>query len=320
MLARPVPAGAAGLVFISPLPFGVDVYLKMVREGTLAAGKALGWKTQLFESADPETRSENVRAAIAGGASIIVVTGFEFADIVPDAAAENPNIAFLLIDECPQETAPNMFCVLFREQEANFLAGAEAGLTSKSGRIGTVAASDIPFEHRYGDAFAAGARFVRPDIQVSPTLYVGGDTPFSDPVRAESQAAALLSNGVDRLFAAASAGNGGIFKEVSGTPGALTFGTDTDQCDAAPGRVLDSAVKHVDRVTKAAIEAVARKTQPAKTSYGLKEGGVGLVGLESASGACLVSGMAEIKAKVAALRDGIVAGRIVVQDPMQSPH
>ncbi len=319
VLAQAVPACAAGLVFVSPLPFGVDVYLKMVREGALAAGKTLGLKTQLFESADPETRSENVRAAIAGGASIIVITGFEFADIVPDAAVENPGIAFLLIDECPQETAPNLFCVLFREQEANFLAGAEAGLTSKTGKIGTVAATDIPFEHRYGDAFAAGARFARPDIVVSPTFYVGGDTPFSDPVRAQSQAASLLSSGVDRLFAASSAGNGGIFKEVSGTQGALTFGTDTDQCSAAPGRVLDSAVKHVDSVTEAAIEAVAHKTQPAKASYGLKENGVGLIGLESASSACLVAGMPDIKAKIAALRDGIIAGRIAVADPMQSP-
>jgi basic membrane protein A len=316
LIAQPVQA--AGLVFISPLRLGVDSYLKLVRDGALAAGAALSMPTQVFESTDPETRSENLRAAIRGGASIVVVTGFEFADIVPDAAADNPNVQFLLVDECPTETAPNLFCVLFREQEASFLAGAEAALTSKAGRVGTVAASDIPFEHRYGDAFAAGARQSKPGIDIASTLYVGGDTPFSDPLRAQSQAAAMLSGGVDRVFAASSAGNGGVFAAVAATPGALAIGVDTNQCGAAAGRVLDSAVKHVDHVTTMAIEAIAHHTQPPAASYGIKEGGVGLTSQEAgaAGSLCLVVGMKEVAGKLAALRDDIVAGRITVADPM----
>ncbi len=321
----PFPTGAATpgkLVFVSPLPFGVDVYLKIVRQGSEAAGTSLALPTKIFESPDPETRSENMRAALHEGASIIVVTGFEFADIVPDMAAENPGVKFLMVDECPSAPMPNVFCVLFKEYEANFLAGVEAGLSSKTGRIGTVAASDIPYMHRYSDAFAAGARLARPEITVVPTLWVGGDNAFSDPLRAQGQAAAMLSQGVDRLLAATSAGNGGIFKEVGNSAGILAFGVDIDQCGEAPGHVLDSAVKHVDRITARAIEGIANGTQPNAVSYGLKEGAVGLTGLENgmAPSHCLVSAQPEIVAKVAEIRDAIIAGRITVADPMVETH
>ena len=314
----PVPAAAARLVFVSPLPFGVDAYLKMVRSGSEAAGRALAMPTQVFESSDPETRSENIRAAVRAGASIVVITGFEFADIVPDAAEDNPQIKFLMVDECPEHPAANIYCVLFREHEANFLAGYEAALSSSSQKIGTVASSDIPYMHRYSDAFAAGARLARPQIEVSPTLWVGGDSPFSDPLRAQSQAATMLSQGVDRILAATSAGNGGVFRQVAGTPGALAFGVDINQCGEAPGHILDSAVKHVDRATEQVVEAIAHGTAANRISLGLKDGAVGLTALEpgAAASGCMIAAHPDIVAKVASVRDAIIAGRVVVADPM----
>ncbi len=51
----------------------------MVRAGAEQAGRALRMSTRVFESTDPETRAEDIRAAIRGGAKIVVVTGLEFA-------------------------------------------------------------------------------------------------------------------------------------------------------------------------------------------------------------------------------------------------
>lgn len=321
----PLPACAATppkLFYVSPLPFGVDVYLKMVRTGVERAGRNLAMPTRIYESTDPETRSENVRAAVREGATMIVVTGFEFADIVPDVADDNPQIKFLMVDECPTESIPNVYCVLFKEYEANFLAGYEAALSSPGGRVGALASSDIPYMHRYSDAFAAGARLARPSIVVARTLWVGGDSPFSDPVRAQSQAATMLSQNVDRLLAATSAGNGGVFKEVAATPGALALGVDINQCPEASGHVLDSAVKHVDLATTQMIEAIAHGTAPNRAALGLKEGAVGLTSLEpgASSSGCVVAGQPDIVARVAAIRDEIVAGRLVVADPMLAAH
>ncbi len=210
---------AEQVILISPLPFGVDAYLIMTRQGTLSGARAVGAKVRIFESSDPETRSENIRAAINYGATIIVAPGPEFIDIVSDFAEDFPDIRFLMVEDCPAKLAPNVFCVQLRTYEAGFLAGVEAGLTTRSGKVGTIAPVDYPESHRFTDTFADGARYARPGVSVHPTLWIGGDNPWSDPLRAQSQAAVMLSDGVDRIFATVSAGNGGVYKVVANSPG-----------------------------------------------------------------------------------------------------
>jgi basic membrane protein A len=322
-LTMSAQAGAAApkaqdkIIFISPLPFGVDVYLAMCRRGALMAGKALGVPTKIFESSDPETRSENLRAALNEGATIILVTGLEFLDIIPDVADDYPDVKFLMLDQCSSRPGPNIYCLLYKDYEANFLAGVEAGLTSRTGRIGTVGAADFPYEHRYSDSFAAGARYARPDIQVAPTLWIGGDNPWSDPLRAQSQASSLAADGVDRIMAAAAAGNGGIFKVASSTAGVMAFGHDINQCPESPGHILDNAVKHVDLAIDKVVEGMARGTQPLNVNYGLKEGAVNLTGLEPGLEAsqCMIAQYPEVLKQVAEVRDRIASGELVVRDP-----
>ncbi len=91
LLAAPALA-TEKVILVSPLPFGVDVYLKMTRLGTLAGARQAGADVKIFESSDPETRNENIRAALNYGATIVVAPGPEFIDIVPDFAEDNPNV------------------------------------------------------------------------------------------------------------------------------------------------------------------------------------------------------------------------------------
>ena len=269
------------VILISPLPFGVDVYLNMTRRGTLEGGRAIGARVRVFESSDPETRSENIRAAINQGATLIVAPGPEFLDMVPDFAEDFPAIQFLMVEDCPAKRRPNVYCVQLRTYEAGFLAGVEAGLTTRTGKVGTLAPVDYPEAHRFSDTFGDGARYARATVQVHPTLWIGGDNPWSDPLRAQAQAAAMVGDGVDRILATVAAGNGGVYKVVTNTPGALATGLDVNECPDAPGHLLDSAVRHVDLVIARAIAGIAAHTQPVTVSYGLKEGAVNLTALEN---------------------------------------
>lgn len=316
------PAARQNVVLVSPLPFGVDVYLNMTRQGTLDGARQIGAAARVFESSDPETRSENIRAALLYGATIIVAPGPEFVDIVPDFADDNPHVRFLMVEDCPAKLARNVFCIQLRTYEAGFLAGFEAGLTTKSGRVGTIAPVDYPEAHRFTDTFADGARAARPDVVVHQTLWIGGDNPWSDPLRAQSQAAVMVSDGVDRIFATVAAGNGGIYKVVSTSPGALATGLDVNECPDAPGHILDSAVRHVDRVIARAIEGIAAGAQPSTVSYGLKEGAVGITGLEPGApdSKCVAAGNADVLKRVAETRDKIIAGRLLVADPAGVIH
>ncbi len=203
-----------------------------------------------------------MRAALSGGASIIVVTGFEFADIVPDAAAENPGVKFLMVDECPAMPMPNVFCVLFKEYEANFLAGVEAGLSSKTGRVGTVASSDIPYMHR-----------LQRRLRRRGSTGAGRCDDRSDPVGRWRQ----------RVFRSAAGGEpgGGDAKPGRRSHARRHLGRQWRHLQGgreqrrrpdfrrrcrpmrrSPGHVLDSAVKHVDRITARAIEGLPGASSP----------------------------------------------------------
>jgi basic membrane protein A len=310
------------VILISPLPFGVDVYLNMTRQGTVNGGRAAGAKVRVFESSDPETRSENIRAANNFGATLIVAPGPEFLDMVPDFAEDYPAIRFLMVEDCPAKLAPNVYCVQLRTYEAGFLAGVEAGLTTRTGKVGTLAPVDYPEAHRFTDTFADGARYARPSVTVHPTLWIGGDNPWSDPLRAQSQTAVMLSDGVDRVLATVAAGNGGVYKVVANTPGTLATGLDVNECPDAPGHILDSAVRHVDLVIARAIAGIIARTQPGTVSYGLKEGAVNLTALEAnaAVSQCVAAAEPEVIAAVAAVRDKIVAGQLVIADPAGIIH
>jgi basic membrane protein A len=321
LAARTVHA-AEQVVLISPLPFGVDVYLNMTRRGAADGGRAIGAKVRIFESSDPETRSENIRAAINYRATIIVAPGPEFLDMVPDFAEDFPAVQFLMVEDCPARLRSNVYCVQLRTYEAGFLAGVEAGLTTRTGKVGTLAPVDYPEAHRFTDTFADGARYVRPSVIVHSTLWIGGDNPWSDPLRAQSQTAVMLSDGVDRVLATVAAGNGGVYKVVANTPGTLATGLDVNECPDAPGHILDSAVRHVDLVIARAIAGIAARTQPGTVSYGLKDGAVNLTALEAnaASSQCVAAADPAVMARVAEVRDKIVSGQLVIADPAGIIH
>jgi basic membrane protein A len=308
-------------VYVSPNPIGVNDFLKLGKAGTEKVAAELGADTKTFESTDPTTQRQNLEAAAKGGATIVVTIGFEFNDMLPEVAEANPGVKFLSIDSCPfDKLKPNIFCSVFREWEASFLTGAEAALTTKTGKVGAIGALDIPFLHRYTDGFIQGAKHVKADIEVAPTLWVGGNNPFSDPARGQQRAASLVADNVDRVLAAGAGSNGGIFKAMEDLPGATAIGVDVNQCLQAPGAVLDNIEKKTDVAVELAIKGITAGTQQPVTALGLSEGGMALTGLGDnvKDSKCVIADYPEAIAKVKELRDQIVSGALQLEDPMMA--
>jgi basic membrane protein A len=91
-----------------------------------------------------------------------------------------------------------------------------------------------------------------------------------------------------------------------------------NQCGDAPGHVVDNVLKNVDVALEQAVKDIlAGKTGGSKV-YGLKEGGVGVTALspDVAKSGCLVAKHPDVIAKVKAVRQQIVDGRISVPDPL----
>ncbi|MFF4507141.1 BMP family ABC transporter substrate-binding protein [Streptomyces sp. NPDC001401] len=310
-------SGGSGKSFtlVTPDAVGQNEFLKLAVTGVKAAAKQHDGSQKVYESTDTASQQQNVQAAVEAKPDVIVLVGFEFADLVAQQAKAHPEQQFLMIDACTTKTFKNVSCAVFREHEGVYLAGAEAGLLSKSGKVGAVDVLDTPQFRRYSDPFAAGAKKVAAKSQAS-TRFVGGQSPFDDSARAKEQANSLLSKGYDQIMAAAAAGNYGVF-EAAKAKGAFAYGVDVNQCPSAPGTVVDNVIKRTDVAVEKGIEQVLGGKAGTTVSYGLKEGGISLTGLESgvASSKCVIADHKDVLKKVEALRDQIVGGKLKVDDP-----
>ncbi|MDX3454936.1 BMP family ABC transporter substrate-binding protein [Streptomyces sp. ME02-8801-2C] len=308
-------AGAASFTLVTPDAVGQNEFLKLAVTGVKAAAKAHNGSEKVFESTDTASQQQNVQAAIDAKPDVVVLVGFEFADLVAQQAEAHPEQQFLMIDACTTKAFANVSCGVFREHEGVFLAGAEAGLLSRSGKVGAVDVLDTPVFRRFSDPFAAGAQHVAAKTETG-TRFVGGQSPFDDSARAKEQANDLLSKGYDQLMAAAAAGNYGVF-EAAKAKGAFAYGVDVNQCPSAPGTVVDNVIKRTDIAVEKGVEQVLAGQTGTTTSYGLKEGGISLTGLEKDvdSSQCVIAKHPDVLKKVEALRDEIVSGKLTVDDP-----
>ena len=119
-------------------------------------------------------------------------------------------------------------------------------------------------------------------------------------------------------MAAAAAGNLGVFDAAK--DGAFSaFGVDVNQCPDAEGHVVDNVIKEVDVVTADSIGNILDGKGGGLVSYGLKEEGVTLTGLQDGvdSSKCLIADHPDVIDQVTSVRDKIVAGEVTVDDPAQ---
>ena len=260
-------------VYVSPNPIGVNDFLKLGKIGTERVAEALGGVAKTYESSDPTTQRQNLEAAAKAGAKVVIVIGFEFNDMLPEVASAYPNVQFLQVDSCPfDKLKPNIHCSVFREYEAAFLTGAEAALTTKTGKVGAIGALDIPFLHRYTDGFIEGAKHVKPDVKISPTLWVGGNNPFSDPARGQERGAAMVADGADRILAAGAGSNGGIFKAMQDASGRGRVRRRREPVPAGAGRCHGQCGEEDGRIRRARRQGNRRRL-PAADCRARPQGG-----------------------------------------------
>ena len=310
-------AGDDFFVYVSPDPIGVNAFLEMGKTGIEAAAKKYGADVQTYESTTAAARRENVEAALNEGASLVVVLGFEFNDIISELAPTAPEVNFLIVDQCLSELPENVHCAVFREYEASYLTGVAAGLMTKTNKIGVVGALDIPFLHRYTDAYRDGAKAVNSNVEVE-IRWVGGDNPFGDPVRAKEQALAMNASGSDIIFTATAGGDFGVF-EGAQEQNFRVLSVDVNRCVNAPGYVIDNTLKGVDAALQNSVDAIMSGAKSSVSAVGLKEGGMSVMALDKdglSSSQCLVAEEPEVVAKIREIADQIIDGSLVLPDPM----
>ena len=269
-----------------------------------------------IEPGEGSDREAGLRLLAAQGLDLVVGVGFIFTDDLRQLALEYPDVAFAGVDYALSTDSagdvipppPNLAALKFREEQGSFLVGALAAMVSKTGKVGFVGGMDIPLIHKFEAGYRAGVKHVCPRCTV--TAQYAGVTPeaFSNPGRGKELALSQYQGGVDVIFHASGSTGLGVFEAARQT-GKLAIGVDADQYAEAPGFVLTSMVKKVDEVVYETIERVKNGAfEGGVYTFGLAENGVGYVYDEN--NRALIPDAAQ--ARLVAIRDSIIAGRIAV--------
>ncbi|MDG0794044.1 BMP family protein [Cohnella ginsengisoli] len=308
------PAASNGkpkkIALITPEPIGVNAFFVLMDEGFKKAGKDFGVEVKTLESTDPASIEQNIRTAAAGDYDLIITATYQVEDALKKIAPEYPDKAFAVIDTVVD--LPNVRSIAFREYEASYLLGAAAALVSKSGTVGNVVAMDIPLLSKYTSGFEQGAKSINPNIKIL-VGYVGG---FTDPAKAKELALQQNGQGADFIAGMSAAGDLGVF-QAAGEKGFYTSGQDTDNTDGK--QVILAQLKGTDAVAYETVkDFVEGNFSYGVRDYGLKEGGVGLTYVNKDSKSPLSDAIGQENVdKLKKISDDIIAGTIVVKNPLQ---
>jgi len=233
----------------------------------------------------------------------VLAIGYAAAPAVATVARRFEGTHFAIIDAVVDQ--PNVESITFNEPQGAFLAGALAGLVSRTHHVAFIGGADVPLLQRSEAGFAAGVREVDPHARVTAAYL----TSFTDTVPAQRLASALLAGGADIIFTVAGPAGRGVFAAVAQRPHAYAIGADTDQDAAVPGKILTSVVKRVDTAAlRACIETAGGKSESGHRVLGLADDGIGLTHFAYTKAAI---GSATI-GRLGRIRDAVAAGRISV--------
>jgi basic membrane protein A len=268
--------------------------------GIKRAESELGVETRVLISNSNGDYVPNLTTLAQQQFDLIIPVGFLMADATNTVATQLPNANFAIVDFPAgdlKDKPKNVQGLLFRENEAGYLAGYLAGLWAKDNNadtVSTVGGQKIPPVDHYIAGFQAGAKKAYPQVK---TLN-GYSQDFVDQAKCKEIALDQISRGSQVVFqVAGGCGLGAL--DAAQEEGVQGIGVDADQ-GYLGDHILTSALKKVD---VAVFEAVKRAQQGnfkggTDVIATVENGGVGL-GKISAEGQKYTDQVQEIQDQIA---------------------
>jgi len=273
----------------------------LANKGLEDAKSQLGVEGRVITSKSNSDYVPNLSSLAQQKYDLIVGVGFLMADAVDTVAKKFPETNFALID-FPQAglkgKPKNVRGLLFKENEAGYLAGFLAGSYAKANKIDTISSvggQKIPPVDAYIAGYQAGAKAASPQIK---TLN-GYSQDFVDQAKCKELALDQIDRGSGIVFqVAGQCGLGAL--DAAKEKSKLGIGVDADQ-GYLGDQVLTSALKKIDIAVFETIKSVQDDAfMPGEDQiFDVKSDGVGL-GEISPQGAEFEAAVEEVKAKIAA--------------------
>jgi basic membrane protein A and related proteins len=270
--------------------------------GLMKIRDSLGLSVSHVEARTPAEQAEALRTYAAQGYALVFAHGFEFQDPAERISAEYPRTAFIVTSG--RRTRENVSPLIFRLEEASYLAGMVAGGLTRSNVLGFIGGIKLPPIDAAYQGWVNGARAVNPRVQ-SRQVYLNS---FDDVAAGREAAIALMAAGADMFHHNADAAALGLFQAVKDRSRVYVFGANADQSKLAPGHVPGSAVIDLTRAfVLVADEVRSGRFRPHVEAFGLQSGVVRYVSDSSFAGSIPTV----LKARVQAAADSIKAGTLI---------
>lgn len=238
----------------------------MAWTGMVQSAKDFNGNIKVLESVEPANYVPNFTAFADQKYDLIVGVGFLLTDAINEVAPQYPNLHFVLVDAT--STAPNVASVITRDQEGAYVAGAIAGMMTKTGKVGYIAGVSSDEMNKFQFGYQAGVKTTNPKAAVL-VAYVGS---FADPAKAKDLANAQYAQGADIIYAPAGLGETGVIAAAKANNG-YEISTDLDKSYLAPNNVIAGVIKRVDTEVYTEAKAVANGTfKGGVVSVGIAQG------------------------------------------------
>jgi basic membrane protein A len=272
--AAPAPAAekpfTVGFIYVGPKDdFG---YNQAHAQGAAAVAKMPGVKVREEENVPETVAVQKTMESMINldGATLVFPTSFGYFDPhILKEAEKFPTTNFLhcggmYVEGKHPKNVGSYFGYI---DEAQYVAGIVAGLTSKTGKLGFIAAKPIPQVLRNINSFTLGARSVNP--KATTLVVFTGD--WSLPVKEAEAANSLIDQKVDVLTSHVDSPK--VVVETAERRGVFSSGYHADQAALAPKGYLTGAEWNWAKIYTDYVTWVREgKTYPHLLRGGLKEG------------------------------------------------
>ena len=221
-------------------------------KGLDKAESDLDIEKRVYVSNSADDYEPNLQAAVDDGNELVIAVGFLLAPSAIKVATANPDVSFAGVDHfygepgdasCVESktcAVDNALGMQYPSEEAGYLAGVVAALTTESNTVSTVGGIKIPPVDNWIAGFQAGVKATKPDVK---TLNAYSND-FNDAAKCKEIALDQIQNGSDVVFqVAGDCGLGAI--DAACEEDVTAIGVDADQ-SAQGDCVLTSALKPLE--------------------------------------------------------------------------
>ena len=240
--------------------------------------KALAEEDDSFEVAYLESKTDadyqtNINTFLDEDYDLIITVGYMLADATREAAEDNTDKMFAIVDDASNADLENVACLTFAQEQASYLVGLVAGSVTESKTVGYVQGMVSDTMNLFGIGYITGVLEACPDATV---LQYNANN-FGDIAGGSTAAKDMITKGADVIYQAAGGTGIGVMNACD-EEGIWGIGVDTDQAVVLGNdHIITSAMKRVDIASQDISKAVKAGSYTAGVHmYDLSNGGVDL--------------------------------------------